>query len=73
VVLSVVALCTAALVAIGMVAWHQHYLTDAIGGAVIGIGVTLAVALLIDVVGDRRARRLQPGPAARTEPTRQLS
>jgi membrane-associated phospholipid phosphatase len=55
-----------------MVAWHLHYLTDTFGGAAIGIGVTLAVAVLVDVVADRRYRRRQPGQAAAAEPARQL-
>ncbi len=61
VVLSVTALGMASLVGFGMVAWHEHYLTDTFGGAAVGIGVTLAVALVIDFVaepaaaGNRRA------------------
>lgn len=54
VVLSLLALGTAAMVAFGMVAWHLHYLTDAIGGAGVGIGVTLSAALLIDLAAEHR-------------------
>jgi membrane-associated phospholipid phosphatase len=56
IVLSLVTLATASLVALGMIAWHQHYLTDTFGGAAIGIGVPLTVALLTDFVADRRGR-----------------
>jgi membrane-associated phospholipid phosphatase len=67
VVLSLVAVGTATLVAIGMVAWHQHYFTDTIGGAAVGTGATLAAALVIDYVADRRRRAAAPAPAAQPE------
>jgi membrane-associated phospholipid phosphatase len=63
----VIAIGTAALVAIGMVAWHQHYFTDTIGGAAVGTGATLAAALLIDVVAERRRRPAMPAPAPQPE------
>jgi len=37
-------------VALGLVAARFHYFTDTIGGAAVGIGVVLAVALLLDSV-----------------------
>lgn len=66
--LSVVTLGTASLVALGMVAWHEHYLTDTFGGAAVGIGATLSVALVIDCVADRRRREPARGLAADAEP-----
>lgn len=68
VVLSVLTLVIATLVAFGMVAWHQHYLTDTFGGAAVGIGVALAVALLIDFVANRRRKQEPREPAAKAEP-----
>ena len=37
------------MVALGLVASKFHYVTDTIGGAAVGIGVTLTVALILDV------------------------
>lgn len=54
--LSVLAVGTASLVALGMVAWHEHYLTDTFGGAAIGIGVTISVALVLDYAAEHRRR-----------------
>jgi membrane-associated phospholipid phosphatase len=67
VVLSLVTGGTATLVAIGMVAWPQHYFTDTIGGAAVGTGGTLAAALLIDYVASRRRRAAAPAAAAQPE------
>jgi len=73
IVLSVITLATASLVALGMVAWRQHYLTDTFGGAAVGIGVPLTAALVIDFLADRRRRReTAPAPAAAAEPAPQL-
>jgi membrane-associated phospholipid phosphatase len=72
VVLSVTALGMASLVGFGMVAWHQHYLTDTFGGAAVGIGVTLGVALVIDFVANRRGREAPRAPVTEAEPA-QLS
>lgn len=66
-VLSVVAVGTATLVAIGMVAWHQHYFTDTIAGAAVGTGATLAAALLIDLIADRRQPAAVAPPAGVTQ------
>jgi membrane-associated phospholipid phosphatase len=63
--LSVLTLATAALVGLGMVAWREHYLTDTFGGAAVGIGAALAVALFVDLVAERRHRR---EPARRPAP-----
>jgi membrane-associated phospholipid phosphatase len=68
IVLSVLTLATASLVALGMIAWREHYLTDTFGGAAVGIGVPLAAALLIDFATGRRRREAAPGPAAAAEP-----
>lgn len=68
VVLSVITVGLASLVAFGMVAWHQHYLTDALGGAAVGVGVTLAVALLIDFVAGRRRQEAPREPVTESEP-----
>ena len=73
VVLAVLTLATAALVGLGMVAWREHYLTDTFGGAAVGIGATLAVALFLDLVVAWRRHAAAPSPAAAgTEPARQL-
>jgi membrane-associated phospholipid phosphatase len=68
IVLSVITLGMASLVAFGMVAWHQHYLTDTFGGAAVGIGVTLAVATVIDFVASRRGREAPREPVTEAEP-----
>jgi membrane-associated phospholipid phosphatase len=68
VVLSVITLGMASLVAFGMVAWHDHYLTDTFGGAALAIGVTLAVALLIDFVASRRGQEAPREAVAKAEP-----
>ncbi len=60
VVLAAGALALGCAVAIGLVIARMHYFTDTIGGAAAGIGVTLTVALGLDLVSDRRSR---PGPA----------
>ena len=66
-------LATAALVGLGMVAWREHYLTDTFGGAAVGIGATLAVALSLDLVTGWRRRAPAARPvAADAEPARQL-
>src|ERR1700722_2702327 len=65
--LSVLAVGTASLVALGMVAWHEHYLTDTFGGAAVGIGVTISVALIVDYVADRRRRAAASGLSAAVE------
>ena len=53
------ALLLAATVAAAMVAMGAHYFTDAVAGAAVGTGVTLAFALALDWVASRRpdARR----------------
>lgn len=66
--LSVLTLGTAALVGLGMVAWREHYLTDTFGGAAVGIGTALAVALFVDLVAERRRRAPAAGPASKPDP-----
>lgn len=71
--LSVLTLGTAGLVGLGMVAWREHYLTDTFGGAAVGIGTALAVALFLDLVAVRRrapARPPVPGAQPATAITR---
>jgi membrane-associated phospholipid phosphatase len=68
IVLSVTTLAMASLVAFGMVAWHQHYLTDTFGGAAVGIGVTLAIAMAIDFVAARRSQQAPREPVTEAEP-----
>jgi len=51
-------------VALGLVAAKFHYVTDTIGGAAVAIGVTLAIALALDVA----AARLDRGGAAGLSP-----
>jgi membrane-associated phospholipid phosphatase len=65
-VLAALTLGAGALVAIGLVVGRQHYFTDTIGGAAVGIGVALSAALVIDKVAERRGRAAQliaPEPA----------
>jgi membrane-associated phospholipid phosphatase len=57
VVLSVAALATACLVAAGLVASHQHYFTDTVAGAAVGIAVALTTALALDRLAARHAAR----------------
>ena len=60
IVLGVLAVGFGAAVALGLVAARFHYVTDTIGGAAVGIGITLALALVLDVA----ATRLSGGKAA---------
>jgi membrane-associated phospholipid phosphatase len=53
-------------VALGLVAAKYHYVTDTIGGAAVAIGVTLALALALDVA----AARLERGEAAAVRPAK---
>jgi membrane-associated phospholipid phosphatase len=50
IVLALVSLGFGVMVALGLVAARFHYFTDTIAGAAVGIGVTLATALALDVV-----------------------
>lgn len=43
----------AAGVGLGMVALGAHYVTDVVGGVCVGVGVVVAVALIVDVVSDQ--------------------
>jgi membrane-associated phospholipid phosphatase len=63
-VLAVLALLLASAVSLAMVARGFHYVTDAVAGAAVGLGVVLACALSLDLVTSRVRR----GPAARSEP-----
>jgi membrane-associated phospholipid phosphatase len=58
-VLAALSYAAAAAGALGLV--EIHYFTDTIGGAAVGIGVTLAIALGLDRLG---VSREQPRPAA---------
>jgi membrane-associated phospholipid phosphatase len=50
-----------AVVAISLVATNQHYLTDTVGGAGLGVSMTLLTALIIDRIGSgRRAQAVRP-------------
>jgi membrane-associated phospholipid phosphatase len=62
VVLAVLSYVTAVAAAFGLV--EIHYFTDAIGGAGVGIGVTLATALTLDRLGTSR----EPKRTAVAEP-----
>jgi membrane-associated phospholipid phosphatase len=63
------ALLAAAAVALAMVALDAHYFTDAIGGAAVGTGVTLACALILDrLVARRRLLAARPDPPDRSRP-----
>lgn len=48
----VVAFAVATLVGLAMVSLSFHYVTDVVAGAAVGIGVTMAVALIIDRIAD---------------------
>jgi len=63
--LAVLVLLLASAVAIAMVALGWHYLTDAVAGAAVGIGVVLACTLTLDLMASRarRAPAEQPDPA----------
>ena len=58
-------LLLASAVAIAMVALGWHYLTDAVAGAAVGIGVVLTCTLTLDLMASRarRAPAEQPDPA----------
>ena len=62
VVLSVFALGIACLVALGLVAWHQHYFTDTVAGAAVGIAIALSTALVLDRLAARRTRPATDAP-----------
>lgn len=62
-VLSVCAVGVACAVALGLVASGDHYFTDTVGGAAVGIGVTLACALVLDRLGVQRERTPEASPA----------
>jgi membrane-associated phospholipid phosphatase len=69
-----VALMAAAAVALAMVALNAHYVTDAIGGAAVGTGVTLACALILDrLVARRRLPAARPDPPDRSRPSQPRS
>jgi membrane-associated phospholipid phosphatase len=68
VAVSVLTLATASLVGLGMVAWREHYLTDTFGGAAVGIGVAIAVALFLDLVAELRRRVPARRPVPDAEP-----
>ncbi len=54
IVLAVLTYAAAVAAAFGLV--EIHYFTDAIGGAAVGTGVTLAIALALDRLGASRAQ-----------------
>lgn len=60
--LVLVASAIAAVVAVGVIGLRWHYFTDTVGGAALGAGTALALALLIDLVsGVMRSRRVRSG------------
>ncbi len=68
VVLAVLSVGFGGLVALGLVAARWHYFTDTIGGAAMGIGVTLVVALALDLAAARRDRSNVAAAAPRKRP-----
>ena len=62
------ALLGASAVALAMVAMDAHYITDAIGGAAFGTGVTLACALILDRLVARRPPPAGPPDQPRSQP-----
>ena len=69
IVLAVLSVGFGVMVALGLVAAKFHYITDTIGGAAVGIGVTLAIALALDIV-IVRPERGQAVAAVAAEPAR---
>lgn len=53
-------LCVPIIVAVFLVRLNLHYASDTIGGATLSLTVVLGVALSIDELGDRAARRRTP-------------
>lgn len=73
IILALLSVGFGAMVALGLVAARFHYFTDTIGGAAVGIGVTLAIALALDLVVARLSRArsvaaVPAGPARSPEP-----
>jgi membrane-associated phospholipid phosphatase len=68
-VLAILALGGACAVALGLVVQRAHYFTDTVGGAAVGIGVTLSAALLLDLRVGRLGPAAAPLPAESAEPT----
>jgi membrane-associated phospholipid phosphatase len=55
------ALAAGVAVAVAVIGLGMHSLTDAVGGAAVGIGVALSVALLLDLRGARRLLTVAAG------------
>jgi membrane-associated phospholipid phosphatase len=67
IVLALLSVGFGGLVALGLVAVRFHYFTDTIGGAAVGIGVTLAIALGLDLAA-ARTDHLRPAAAVPADP-----
>ncbi|MEU2158721.1 phosphatase PAP2 family protein [Streptomyces sp. NPDC019396] len=49
-----------ALVALTRTYMHDHWLTDTVGGALLGVGIAVGTAALLDLTGDHGRRPLPP-------------
>ncbi len=58
----VAAVCLAALVALSRTYLSAHWLTDVVGGSLLGAGLALGIPEGVEVVRDRRLSRRRPGP-----------
>ncbi|HST66639.1 MAG TPA: phosphatase PAP2 family protein [Mycobacteriales bacterium] len=58
----VAAVCLAALVALSRTYLSAHWLTDVVGGSLLGAGLALGIPEGVEVWRDRRLSRRRPGP-----------
>ena len=73
IVLAALSVGLGVMVALALVAARFHYITDTIGGAAVGIGVTLTIALVLDWAGRRPGSPGPPAVAASAEPAPRIA